>query len=137
MRDVEHRSADIEGRPAVWLKGTEVVEAVGESYFQEHLVRVAGPPQPVASHQLEVVAWLSPEPIPQDPKAVALRVQGGLVGYLPRGLTAVWQPALLALSARDQRPVACFAKIVGGTRRATDGEAGYYSVRVFLPPAPL
>ena len=80
MRDVEHWSADIEDRPAVWLKGTEVVEAVGESYFQEHLVRVAGPPQPVASHQLEVVAWLSPEPIPQDPKAVALRVQGGLVG---------------------------------------------------------
>ena len=110
---------------------------MGEPYFQDHLLRVAGPPQPVASHQLEVVAWMSPEPIPQDANAVALRVQGGVVGYLPRALAAVWRPVILGLSARYQRPVACFAKIIGGTRRASDGEAGYYSVRVFLPAAPI
>lgn len=136
-REVPHYGLDIEGRPAVWLKGTEVVEATAEAFYQPHLESIAGPPRPT-NHQVDVVAWMVPEPQnPHDPRAITLWVRGGVVGYMPRAHAAVWQPVILQLRARYGREVACFAKIVGGSRRASDGEGGHYAVRLFLPQAPL
>lgn len=134
--EVPHWGVDIEGRPAVWMKGTDVVELIGESQRQAHLERIAGPPRP-GLHQVEVAAWLLPDGSNAAQPVIAVQVAGDLVGYVPAPLARVWHPVITGLSARWGRPVACFGKIVGGMRRATDGEGGYYSVRLFLPPPPL
>lgn len=69
-----------------WAKydGTRKLSVVGESHYQEALMRVSGAP-PSGEHRHDCTALLVLEPDnPHDPKAVMVQVDGECVGYLSR-----------------------------------------------------
>lgn len=81
------------------------------------------------------VALLIPEPANRyDPHAVAVWIDGKIVGYLSRDNAEVLQPAIMRLHQRHGRPVACRARIVGGWDRGA-GDRGHFGVRLYLDPA--
>jgi hypothetical protein len=96
---------------------------VGESHYQNAL-RAAADGRAVApldgsnwDATIPVVAHLVPEPEnPYDEKAVRIDVDGQCVGYLPRDVAAVYQPALLSLRAAG-RVGTCEGHIMGGGKR--------------------
>ena len=80
--------------------------AVGESQYQPAL-------REIARRGLVCEATLNPEPDnPFDVNAVAVKVDGVTVGYLPRSHARRYQRRLLALA----EPLRCPAKLIGGTR---------------------
>ncbi|MGQ0669703.1 MAG: HIRAN domain-containing protein [Actinomycetota bacterium] len=86
---------------------------------------------------METVALLIPEPANRyDPNAVAVCVDGKIVGYLSRDNAEVLQPAIMVPHRRHDRPVACRARIVGGWDRGA-GDRGHFGVRLHLDPADL
>lgn len=105
------------GEPGVF-PGSEDLEVVGESHYQEALWRIVGGwTKERVRHP--VVAVLRAEPSNQhDRNAIAVFVSGHLVGYLPREVAAAYQPGLLGLQARHQRAIALEGVVVGGGMRA-------------------
>src|ERR1700694_5567755 len=66
------------------LEGSERVKVVGESYYQDALLRICGGKTADSQH-LAVTATLQPEPLnPYDPNAVAVYIHGLQVGHLAR-----------------------------------------------------
>jgi collagen type III alpha len=89
-------------------------EVVGESYHLAPLQRLFG--RATAKHrEVQTVAALVPEPDNKhDAAAVAVRVDGETVGYLPREIAGEYGPCLAELAARGQvAQVAC--RVWGGT----------------------
>ena len=97
--------------------GDEDLEVVGESYRQDALWSMcSSTPGDRVRH--EVVALLLPEPQnPHDPNAIAVHIDGGLVGYLARDTAVQYGPGLLALMARCGGHVALPGWVVGGGYR--------------------
>jgi hypothetical protein len=92
------------------LEGDELVRVVGTSHYQDALEALA--PR-AADEQVRVdsIARLVPEPTnPHDPDAIAVQIEGRLVGYLSRDENRRW---------RDVVPVACEAMVAG--REGTTG----------------
>lgn len=102
---------NIDGQPAVWLDGDQRRDVVGEEFQAEHLNRLVAWLK--NNPGLHPVAWLMPEPSNKyDPNAVQVWMCGGVVGYLPRFLAALWQPAIVAMrAAYNGMNVACAAEI--------------------------
>lgn len=99
-------------------------EIVGESFYQDELDRIAGG-KTEEGHNLKVEAELVPEPNnPKDRNAVAVRIQGATVGYLPRHR---------AEQFLDLYPNGgwCRAAIRGGWA-GRRGEDGHYGVKLDL-----
>ncbi|HWO71025.1 MAG TPA: HIRAN domain-containing protein [Actinomycetota bacterium] len=112
------------------------VDAVGESRYQEALEAIVGG-RTEEGADLETVALLVPEPTNRyDPNAVQVLIDGKVVGYLSRENAEVLQPRILATMRREQRAVACRARIVGGWDRG-GGDRGHFGVRLYLDPADL
>ena len=97
--------------------GDETLEVVGESHYQEALWQIVG------GHRAEHVrhpvnAVLVPEPDnPYDHNAIAVRVEGLLVGYLSREDAVRYRPGVLRLMEAGNY-VALEGAIVGGGERA-------------------
>jgi hypothetical protein len=108
------------------LRGDRLVNAVGESHYQDALREVSG-----AGGGEEVrfpcTAVLASEPDnPFDPNAVAVRVDGRLVAYLSRADAVGYRPLVLDIEERG-RAAACEAMIAG--RGAASGTS---NLGVFL-----
>lgn len=96
------------------LSGDDDLEIVGEASYQDALWAICnGSVGDRIRHQ--VVAVLVPEPHnPHDPCAVAVHVDGNVVGYFCRGDAVSYGPGLHALMARCGGFVALRGVIVGG-----------------------
>lgn len=105
---------------AVLIEGSEMLEVVGESYYQPALR------QTVDSVGRETPALLMLEPDNQyDPNAIGVVVAGGKVGHLSREDAAAYAPGLSRLMAEHGKPIALNARIFGG-------EPGKPSFGIFL-----
>ena len=119
---------------AALLEGSFRVDAVGEPHYQDALEAIAGG-RTEEGADLETVALLVPEPSNRyDPNAVQVMIEGKVVGYLSRRNAAILQGPILAKMRREQRAVACRARIVGGWDRGR-GDRGHFGVRLYLDPA--
>lgn len=100
------------------LNGYDDLEVVGESFYQAALWRLSG--GTVGDKiRCDTVAVLVPEPAnPHDPNAVAVHIDGHLVGYLQRGVAQEYLPGLRHLMSKLGGYIALRGVIVGG---------GYYS----------
>lgn len=94
--------------------GDDDLEIVGEASYQDALWAVCGGSigEPIRH---SVVAVLVPEPRnPHDPNAIAVQIDGHLVGYLAREDAVLYGPGLHALMSRCGGSVALRGVIVGG-----------------------
>ncbi len=109
-------------------EGSESLEVVGESHYQEALWRIVGGlrPEPV---RFETHAMLVPEPENDyDANAIAILVAGLKVGYLSREDAAIYRPGLIRLiESCETGLVALVAHVVGGGRRP-DRAIGFLGV---------
>lgn len=75
---------------SVVLEGDELVRVVGTSHYQDALLELSGR---TADEEIRVekVAVFVPEPDnPHDPNAIAVHIDGRLVGYLSRDENRRW-----------------------------------------------
>jgi len=95
-----------------FLRGRELVNVAGESHYQEALRDLTGT-DGVSEVRQEAEAVLVHEPSnPHDPNAVMIKIDGRLVGYLPRAAAVAYAPMIAAVEARG-RSAACEAMIAG------------------------
>jgi hypothetical protein len=105
-------------------------DVVGESYHQDVFDEISGG-KCEDGHNLEVIAQLLLiEGNPHDPNAVGVFLDGRLAAYIPRNTAAQVRADLLRLSP-NERPITCYAKIVGGWVRDDDDE-GHYGLKLSL-----
>ena len=91
----------------VALEGDELVRVVGTSHYQDALLELSGR-RGDEELRLDKVAVLVPEPDnPHDPSAIAVHIDGRLVGYLSREENRRW------LDVVKGREVGCEAMIAG------------------------
>lgn len=100
------------------LTGHDDLEVVGESFYQDSLWELSG--GAVGDKiRCETVAVLVPEPTnPYDPNAIAVHIDGYVVGYLPRGVAQEYLPGVRHLMSKLGGYIALRGVIVGG---------GYYA----------
>jgi hypothetical protein len=93
--------------PVVLLEGDDLVRVVGTSHYQDTLLELSGR-QADEEIRLQKVAVFVPEPDnPHDPNAIAVQIDGRLVGYLSRDENRRW------LDVVTGREVGCEAMIAG------------------------
>ena len=105
LRSVLFR-APVPHNPTSDWTGYGFLGVVGESQYQPALQQIA--------HRGRICeATLMPEPEnPFDRNAVVVKIQGEVVGYLPRSYARKYQRRLVTLT----EPHRCPAKLIGGTR---------------------
>ena len=109
------------------LVGGRLVNVAGESHYQEALREIAGSAASNREVAVDTEALLVPEPSnPHDPNAVMVRIDGKLVGYLPRDEAVAYRDTLRALGERG-RTALCEARIAG-----RGGDSGITNLGVFL-----
>lgn len=97
----------------VVLEGDDLVRVVGTSHYQDALLELTGR-EGDEEVRLDKVATFVPEPEnPHDPNAIAVQIDGRLVGYLSRDENRRW------LDVVWDQSVGCEAMIAG--RRGTTG----------------
>jgi HIRAN domain len=96
------------------FSGDDDLEIVGEASYQNALWSICGGVEgDKIRHQ--TVAVLVPEPDnPYDPNAIAVHIDGHIVGYLAREVAQQYGPGLRSLMARCNGYVALRGVIVGG-----------------------
>lgn len=102
----------------VVLEGDVLIRVVGTSHYQDALLELSGR---AADEEIRVekIAIFVPEPDnPHDPNAIAVRIDGRLVGYLSRDENRRW------LDVVTGNEVGCEAMIAG--------KAGTTGLGVFL-----
>ena len=123
---LKRQVADITNGPR-----TFTVEVVGESNYQDALERICGG-RTEDGHKLEVEARLELQnDNPYDSKAVAVVIDGDLIGYLDRNTARSFRKALAAVAPKAS-VATCSALIVGGWEREDD-DLGHFGVRLDLP----
>jgi hypothetical protein len=104
---------------ATLYTGSETLEVVGESNYQDALWKIVGGrrDEPV---RFAARAVLLPEPDNRyDSNAIKVLIDGNLVGYLSRDDAAAYHPGLLRLmNGSANQVVALEAEIVGGGQRS-------------------
>jgi hypothetical protein len=74
----------------VVLEGDELVRVVGTSHYQDALLELSGR-ESDEEIRVDKVAIFVPEPDnPHDPNAIAIAIEGRLVGYLSRDENRRW-----------------------------------------------
>jgi hypothetical protein len=102
----------------VLLGGSEDLEVVGESHYQEALWQIVGG-RTTDRVRVEVQAVLSPELDNQfDTNAISVWIEQMKVGHLSREDAAVYRPGLVALQGQHQRLIGLPGVVVGGGVRA-------------------
>jgi hypothetical protein len=111
------------------LEGDELVPVVGTSHYQPALVRISGR-KADEEIRVEKTATLYREPDNQhDPNAIAVNVDGELVGYLSRDENTRWQEVVKRLAEHDH--VAAAEAMIAG--RAPGGGTSNLGVFLRLP----
>lgn len=101
---------------------------VGESHRQDALEAIVGGATWEGSDHDCLAILLLQDNNPYDPDAVAVGIDGHLVGYIPRGLNSQYRALLAAAGCLDEN-IGCRAKIVGGWER--EGEDwGMFGVKL-------
>jgi hypothetical protein len=104
-----------DGDEITLLGGSDDLEVVAESYYQENLWRLVGPRWPGDRVRHPVYAVLFAEDDnPRDANAVAVWVQGLKVGHLSRANARRYRPGLLSLQRHYGQPIALNGVIAGG-----------------------
>ena len=115
------------------LDGDDDLEIVGEASYQDALWALCGG-SPGDDVRHGIVAVLVPEPEnPHDQNAISVRVEGRIVGYLPRQVAAGYIPGLRRLMSSLDAHVALRGVIVGGGYRG--GGPGKLGVWLSHDPA--
>jgi hypothetical protein len=95
------------------LEGDDLIRVVGTSHYQDALLRLTGR-QADEQVRVDKIAVFAPEPDnPHDPNAIAIHIDGELVGYLSRDENKRWGDVVAGGG------VACQAMIAG--REGTTG----------------
>jgi hypothetical protein len=111
-------TASVVPTPVV-LEGDELVRVVGTSHYQAALLELSGR-QGDEEIRLEKIAVFVPEPDnPHDPNAIAIQIDGRLVGYLSRDENRRWLDVV-----NQPEPIGAEAMIAG--------KAGTTGLGVFL-----
>lgn len=121
------------GSPFHWPSiGDFEFEVVGESNYQRAIASVAGD-HGTKSADMQCIAHLIPEDDnPHDPKAVVVKIQGKVVGYLARQDARSFRRRLGQKVVSGQETT-CDALIAGGGTRKS-GEKLHYGVRLDIKP---
>lgn len=110
------------------------LQVVGESHYQDNLEELCGGKTP-DGHRKEVEAMLIHDDENQyDDKAVAVSIDGKIVGYLDRKTARNFR-AQMAEAGAASVPAVCQAIIVGGWDRGDD-DVGHFGVKLDLPTQP-
>ncbi|MDH4366146.1 MAG: bifunctional DNA primase/polymerase [Acidimicrobiia bacterium] len=110
-----------------------VVEVVGESRYQDDLLRLTGGRRHYGGVRVSTIAQLVPEGDNRhDAGAVAVRINGLIVGHLGRLDARRLRPLIDRIRA-EHGQATCWAEIVGGWDRGA-GDVGYFGVRLELGP---
>lgn len=125
------RRRDVEGEP-LDFSGADEVEVKGEASYQDDFRAIVGPKRP-GGYAHAVTATLRREPSNRyDPNAVAVYVEGRLLGYVNRDDSAGMSLNLSRIEAAfPGRPVTVSGRIVGGWERS-GGDSGHYGLRIFV-----
>lgn len=108
------------------FEGVESLEVVGEARYQDALWEVCGATRGQRVREA-IVAVLVPEPDnPYDHNAIAVQIEGHVVGYLSREDAVGYGPGIRSLMARYGAVVALEGVIAGGGHR--DDGPGYLGV---------
>ena len=111
--------------------GSFALEIVGESFYQDALENITGG-KTEDGHEMEVEALLNyDDDNPYDNKAIAVSVEGEIVGYLSRKLARQFRDRMEETGCPGESAV-CKALIVGGWDRG-NGDEGHFGVRLDLP----
>jgi hypothetical protein len=106
---------------AVLCTGSETLEVVGESHYQDALWTIVGGVRPERVRS-EIIAVLIPEPDnPHDVNAIKVLVNGYLVGRLSRADAAAYLPGLLLLMRRNPSKVVALNGVIVGSGERPDG----------------
>ena len=121
------------GREFSWPPlGEYDFDVVGEASYQTSISALAAG-HGTSSANVQCVAQLIPEDInTHDPKAVAVKIRGALVGYLSREDARSFRRRLSQKGISGQATT-CNACIVGGGTRK-NGEKLYYGVKLDIKP---
>lgn len=107
------------------LHGERLVNVAGESHYQDALRELVANEQ-AEEIRLACTAVLRTEPDnPFDTNAVAVSVEGRLVGYLPRAEAIAYRPLVLEIEQRG-RAAACEAMIAGRRARGATSNLGVF-----------
>jgi len=118
------------------LEGSKRQQVKGESHYQDALSKICGG-RSRDGHHLEVVAELRPEPKNEfDPNAVAVLIQGRVVGHLPRAQAAKLQSKIMHLAKSQKSGVGARGQIVGGWDRGRK-DRGHFGVNLFFDPTKI
>jgi hypothetical protein len=111
------------------IEGDDLVPVVGTSHYQPALIELSGR-HGAEEIRVEKVAALVPEPDnPHDPKAIAVQIEGRLVGYLSRDENPRWQDVVAMLAEHDH--VAAAEAMIAG--RGPGGGTANLGVFLRLP----
>ena len=106
---------------ATLYPGTEDLEVVGESYRQETLWGLVGGKR-AERISYDTHAVLMPEPDnPVDPDAIAVLIDGQLVGYLSRENAAAYGPGLRQLMKQSSTGIVALQGVIAGGGQREDG----------------
>lgn len=113
--------------------GAFAVKVTGTSHYRENIASVAGAPADEHADRV-CVAELDPTTSnPHDPQAVAVTVDGRMVGHLSRADASALR-ALLKAQGRPQAVTSCSAHIGwGGLSAGPGSERMHFAVRLDLP----
>ncbi|MFC5266104.1 HIRAN domain-containing protein [Kribbella qitaiheensis] len=115
------------------LAGDDDLEVVGESNYQEALWGICGARKGNRIRH-SINAMLVPEPLnPHDANAVAVYIDGHLIGYLDRSTAAQYVASVHSLMARHGSHVGLRGHVVGGGHR--DHGLGFLGVWLEHDPA--
>ena len=121
--------------PIITGPGDFDIQVVGQRRRQAELVRICGP-HCSAGYDLIVRAQLSlNEQNEFDSKAVSVRVDGGLVGYLPMDIALDFRRAVIAGELEGYTTFECGAAIRGGRDRGNEG-TDEFRISLDLPQEP-
>jgi hypothetical protein len=108
-----------DGTQVALLDGSDDLEVVGESYYQDNLWRLAEARPGRNRVRVDICAVLVAEDDnPYDPDAVAVWIDGLKTGHLSRENARQFRPGLLSLQESHGMPIALPGVITGGGMRA-------------------
>lgn len=138
----EHHPTSFEGQGCWWDDPQAIplgagrgfnIRAVGESRFQSEIGSIVGG-RCQEGHNCQFPAELVFAATEHDANAIAIRIGGVPVGFLPSDCAEQVRPLLAALGD-SQKAVTCKAKIVGGWDKGKRDQ-GYFGVRLSLSLPP-
>lgn len=117
---------------SVMLEGGSWERIAGVMHYQANIEKVAGG-RSKEDVRIETFAALVREPNnPEDENAVAVHINGHVVGYLPRDDAKDFQPLLQKLE-KQKKVAGCSALVLGGQKKGFRREQHDFGIRIHLP----